>query len=57
MNCPICGGRSTGKVGLDHYFCWDCCLEYRREKEGAQVFTIDEDGSLVRFDPTNELLY
>lgn len=57
MNCPICGGRATGKVGVNNYYCWDCCLEYRIEKEGVQVFDIDEDGSLVSFDPANESFY
>lgn len=57
MQCPICGGRATGKVGVDQYFCWDCCVEYRIGKEGVQLFEIDEDGSLVAFDPDNENLY
>lgn len=57
MKCPICGGRATGKVGLNSYFCWDCCVEYRLEKEGVRVFEIDEDGTLISFDPANESLY
>ncbi|MEW6172449.1 MAG: hypothetical protein AB1510_05190 [Bacillota bacterium] len=57
MDCPICGGRATGKVGVEHYFCWDCCVEYRLEKEGVQIYDIDEDGCLERFDPANEALY
>lgn len=57
MNCPVCGGRATGKVGASHYYCWDCCVEYRIDKEGIQVFDIDEEGSLVSFDPGNEALY
>jgi hypothetical protein len=57
VNCPVCGGRATGKVGASHYYCWDCCVEYRIDKEGVQVFDIDEEGSLVSFDPGNEALY
>ncbi|MFZ5898069.1 MAG: hypothetical protein ACOYU7_02620 [Bacillota bacterium] len=57
MQCPICGGRATGKVGADQYFCWDCCLEYRINKEGVQVFEMTEDGTLVPFDPCNVEVY
>lgn len=57
MQCPICSGRATGKVGMEQYFCWDCCVEYRISKEGVQIFDLDEDGSLVAFDPANELMY
>jgi hypothetical protein len=57
VNCPICGGKATGKVGVNHFYCWDCCVEYRLEKEGIQIFEIDEDGSLVNFDLGNKALY
>jgi hypothetical protein len=57
VQCPICSGRATGKVGVEQYFCWDCCVEYRISKEGVQIFDLDEDGSLVAFDPANELMY
>lgn len=56
MQCPICGGRSTGKVAQDQYYCWDCCVEFRINKEGVQIYELDEDGSLVAFDPGNEQL-
>lgn len=54
MHCPICGGRSTGKVGVEQYYCWDCCVEYRIRKEGVSIYEVDEDGSLVMLDPNNE---
>ena len=57
MNCPVCGGRATGKVGIDQYYCWDCCVEYRLDREGMRIFELNEDGSLVSFDPHNEALY
>jgi hypothetical protein len=56
VNCPVCGGKATGKVGADQFYCWDCCVEYRINKEGVQVFEVDEDGSLVAFDPHNQFL-
>lgn len=56
MQCPSCGGKATGKVGVDQYYCWDCCVEYRLNKEGVQIYEVAEDGSLVAFDPMNEFL-
>lgn len=56
LRCPICGGKATGKVGVDQYYCWDCCIEYRINKEGVQIYEVAEDGSLVAFDPQNEFL-
>ncbi len=57
MICPVCGGKATGKVGMDQYYCWDCCVEYRINKEGVQIYEVAEDGSLMAFDPHNEALY
>lgn len=57
MNCPVCGGKTTGKVGMDQYYCWDCCVEFRHIKEGVQIYELAEDGSLTAFDPANESLY
>ncbi|KUK65179.1 MAG: hypothetical protein XE00_0402 [Desulfofundulus kuznetsovii] len=54
MNCPVCGGRASGKVGVEQYYCWDCCVEYRLCKEGVQIYEISEDGSLMSFDNFNE---
>ena len=54
MKCPICGGKATGKVAQDQYYCWDCCVEYRINKEGTQIYELSEDGSLVLMDPANE---
>jgi len=56
LNCPSCGGKATGKVGVDQYYCWDCCVEYRINKEGVQIYEVAEDGNLVAFDPQNEFL-
>jgi hypothetical protein len=56
MHCPVCGGKSTGKVGAEQYYCWDCCVEYRKNKEGVDIFQVDEEGSLVAFDPNNQML-
>lgn len=47
MNCPICGSRATGKVGVDQYYCWDCCVEYKQDNNGTEIYEVAEDGSLV----------
>lgn len=47
MICPVCGGKSTGKVGIDQFYCWDCCIEYKKNDAELRVFDVAEDGSLV----------
>ena len=43
MSCPLCGGRAIGKIGVEQFYCWDCCVEY---DSSQHVFEIAEDGSL-----------
>lgn len=50
MMCPVCGGKSTGKVGVDQYYCWDCFVEFRRQGSEIQIFDVAEDGSLMVWD-------
>ncbi|MFA6808968.1 MAG: hypothetical protein WCR27_08240 [Eubacteriales bacterium] len=50
MICPVCGGRSIGKVGVDQYYCWDCCIEFNSRTENVAVFELDEDGSLIAWE-------
>lgn len=57
LECPICGGRATGKIGAEQYYCWDCCVEYRLNKNGFQIYELDEDGGLVSLGPSNESLF
>lgn len=49
MNCPVCGSKTTGKVGVDQYFCWDCCVEYKKHKDDVSVYEVDEDGTLSAY--------
>lgn len=51
MNCPVCGGNSVGKVGLEQFYCWECLLEYQRHGDIVKIFSVAEDGSLVDFQP------
>jgi len=50
MNCPVCNGRSVGRVGMDQYYCWDCYLEYRLHGKDIRVYSVSEDGSLVDYE-------
>lgn len=49
MNCPVCGGKSVGRVGIDQFYCWNCYLEYQVQGEEIRVFSVAEDGSLVAY--------
>lgn len=48
--CPVCGKRTVGKVGVDQYFCRDCCLEFAVKNEKVKVFSILDDGTLSNFE-------
>jgi hypothetical protein len=45
MNCPVCGSRATGQV--EQFYCWDCCVEYKKQNNEISVFELAEDGSLM----------
>lgn len=50
MNCPVCGSRAVGKVGLEQYYCWECFVEYQCQGSDIKIFSVTEDGSLVDFE-------
>lgn len=50
VTCPVCGRRSIGKVGVEQYFCWDCCVEFVNNGQDVTVFSIEDDGTLTIFD-------
>lgn len=49
MDCPICGGKSVGRVGVSQYYCWNCYIEYQIQGEAIKIFSVAEDGSLVAY--------
>lgn len=55
MNCPACGSKAIGRVGVDQYYCWDCCVEYRKRKDEVNIYEVAEDGSLVAYGGQDEL--
>ncbi|WP_205621074.1 hypothetical protein [Salsuginibacillus kocurii] len=46
MYCPNCSSKQTGKIGVYHYYCWNCCIEWRKTNDGVSLFQVDQDGSL-----------
>ncbi|MDI6812072.1 MAG: hypothetical protein QMC95_08160 [Desulfitobacteriaceae bacterium] len=50
MNCPVCGGRTIGKVGVGQYYCWDCCIEFTTQADKVVIYDLAEDGSLVAWE-------
>ena len=55
MNCPVCGSKATGRVGVDQFYCWDCCVEYRKHNDEVNVFEVAEDGTLMAFGGQEEI--
>lgn len=55
MNCPVCNGRAIGKVGVEQFYCWDCCVEFANHTDKVVIYDLGEDGSLVAWiDPAIE---
>jgi hypothetical protein len=50
MNCPVCSGRAIGKVGVEQFYCWDCCVEFTTQTDKVVIYDLGEDGSLVAWD-------
>ena len=50
MNCPVCSGRAIGKVGVEQFYCWDCCVEFTNQTDKVVIYDLEEDGSLVAWD-------
>jgi len=48
-NCPVCKERAIGKVGVDQYFCWECCLEFTLNGTSMKIFNVEADGSLTQY--------
>ncbi len=46
MNCPVCGRKSIGKVGIDQFYCWECCVEFAYDGDACTVFNVEADGTL-----------
>lgn len=49
MQCPVCGGHATGRIGNHEWYCWDCCIEFLQAENGrVDCFVLDAEGNRVR---------
>lgn len=49
--CPACGSRCTGRVGVDQWYCWDCCIEYAVAGDTVRMYRVDDEGELQALGP------
>jgi hypothetical protein len=47
MLCPKCKSRSTGKIGHNQYYCWDCSIEFVPTSGGVRMYRLEPDGSVM----------
>lgn len=47
MVCPRCHSRAVGRVGVDQYYCADCCIEFVQKKNQIRLYEVDPEGTLV----------
>lgn len=45
--CPRCSGRTVGRVGVNQFYCGECCIEFFISVRGTAIYEIADDGSLV----------
>lgn len=50
MKCPACGSKAIGKIGVDQFYCWDCCVVYKQDPNSVEMYEVDEDGTLLALD-------
>ena len=50
MDCPVCGGRTIGKIGVEQFYCWDCCVEFTTQSDKVVIYDLAEDGSIMAWE-------
>lgn len=45
--CPVCGKRGVGKIGVDQYYCMDCCSEFEYKNHRLKTYQVQDDGTLL----------
>ncbi len=46
QDCPNCESRIIGKIGVERYYCHDCCVEFDGGESGG-IYSIDDEGNLM----------
>lgn len=54
MNCPVCGRKSIGKVGVSQFYCWECYMEFAFDGTQYTVYNVEADGSLTPYQNSQE---
>lgn len=49
LTCPVCGERGIGKVGVEQYYCWECCVEFVMKGSEIKVYNVLDDGTLIQY--------
>lgn len=57
LECPVCGVREVGKIGNQHYYCWNCWVEFRISCRGVEVFRVDPEGVLTSMSVEEQKAY
>jgi len=55
MRCPMCASRALGRVGVEQYYCWECCIEFSLGTKGVTLFEVQSDGSLASISQVAEI--
>jgi hypothetical protein len=49
LTCPVCGERGIGKVGVEQYYCWECCVEFVMKGQDIKIYSVLDDGTLTLY--------
>lgn len=44
--CPECGSTRVGRIGVNQFYCGDCCLELQVRRTHVELYAVDEEGNL-----------
>lgn len=50
MQCPNCGRKDIGKIGMNQYYCWNCFIEMTVSNNQLTIQQVEKDGSLQSLD-------
>jgi hypothetical protein len=50
LRCPNCSSKNLGKIGVNHYYCWNCYIELALSDGVYSLNQVEEDGSLTTLD-------
>lgn len=45
-----------GRVGSDHFYCWNCYIEFAVRKDRVSMYEVAEDGTLVSIEDSHDIM-